>query len=614
MGIFSTLTAMKDGIKAVIYPNTTKAIKAKFHQPLLLDIVSTLWPKAERLKVNVDDSTDEYLEDKVVAGTGVSLAVLDSGGVKTLEISSPSTNTDESVKVSSDDTTASYLENKFTAGDNINITTLNPGANETLELSVTLPALDVFYVDSNNPNPGTGSILDPYQTIDDAVDAVDLQVSRVSVVIRGGSYTVTKNMWKDANFVFEQGCIVTGSLGVGIDALFDQVEEGTSTYAPDVYGQIQYTATGKGFYKTADQASSIRSNVIVSFSILDVTDALPIYLGQGPYPGGGTQTFNIYGSKEGNRGEIILRGTGSNPSFKTKLNGAAQFTIRNIFFNDQSSTNAVGTAIMEIGDQPFGPTDVIDCKFQVNAGLSNPKDYYILLEGVGDGFTIDGIESSNNLQSQALTVIKILGTTPSTSLQLRNISIYNTNPGAGSYFISGGTPDFIMSNIFSTLPFDGAIGDYINETSSGLITVDGVSYVPNSDLRQLTQTAPTVASQYANKQYVDDSVLKPTTTTTTSTANLGFDVDTISQASVTAQAAALQIDAPTGAPVDGQEIRYRIKDDNAGPYLIDWNTAAAFNNTGVAPANTVANKNVYVRAIYDANTSLYDIVETIVLT
>lgn len=454
----------------------------------------------ELVKVNNSDSTAAFLDAKITGGTNVTVAVVDTFGVKTLDISS--TDTDESVKVSATDTTAQYLGDKLVAGDSIALNLLNGGGVETYEVALDLTTLDLFYVDSNNTG-GTGSILDPFETIDDAVDAVDAAVSRVTVVIRGGSYTVTKNMWKDANFVFERGTIVNGSsLGVGINALFDQVEEGTSTYAPDVFGQVQYTSNGKGFYNTADQTSVIRNPIRVSFDTLDVTSALPIYLGQGPYPSG-TQVFNIAGNRDGNRGEIILRGTGSHPHFKTKLNGAAQFIIKNIFFNDQTSANSAGTGIVEIGDQPFGFTDTVDNKFQINASLAAPKNYYILLEGVGDGFLIDGMESSNNLQNQSLTAIKILGTTPSTALQLRNVSLFNTNLGAGSYFISGSNPDFIMSNILSTMPFDGAVTNYINEASSGDITVAGITYIPNGDLRQITQIAPTLPEQYVNKDYVD---------------------------------------------------------------------------------------------------------------
>ncbi len=49
----------------------------------------------------------------------------------------PAKDNDEKVKASSADTTADYLENKLTAGSNIVLTKLNPGADEEIEISST---------------------------------------------------------------------------------------------------------------------------------------------------------------------------------------------------------------------------------------------------------------------------------------------------------------------------------------------------------------------------------------------------------------------------------------------------------------------------------------------
>jgi hypothetical protein len=254
----------------------------------------------------------------------------------------------------------------------------------------------------------------------------------------------------------------------------------------------------------------------------------------------------------------------------------------------------------------------------ISAVGSDEKDNFIILRGGGDGFGVDGLEIIGN-QINA-NVINIQATGGFSGFFFRNVlvDIWNNvtigDVGTNKLMTKGaGVPEFLMSNVISNAPFDGNIEDFIDEGSSGYITIGGVSYVPNSDLQQVTQTAPTLPAQYSNKQYVDNSVLKKPSQTVATTSNLGFNVDNTFQSSITALAVALTIDAPTGSPVDGQEIRYRIK-DNGVSRTIDWNTAGVFNNTGIAPASTTINKNTYVRAIYDANTSLYDIVETIVLT
>src|SRR3989304_5413016 len=64
-------------------------------------------------------------------GDGVSDVINEGGGKATVVISGAG----DQVKVSSDDTTRDYLEAKIVAGTNITVTTLNPGGSEQLEIS-----------------------------------------------------------------------------------------------------------------------------------------------------------------------------------------------------------------------------------------------------------------------------------------------------------------------------------------------------------------------------------------------------------------------------------------------------------------------------------------------
>ena len=73
--------------------------------------------------------------DTVVAGTGISITT-NPNGSKTITNTGVVVDADK-VKVSSTDTTANYLENKILAGSNISITKENSGANEDLKIAVT---------------------------------------------------------------------------------------------------------------------------------------------------------------------------------------------------------------------------------------------------------------------------------------------------------------------------------------------------------------------------------------------------------------------------------------------------------------------------------------------
>ena len=123
----------------------------------------------KRVLVSSDDTTEGYLEDKVVQGNNVTITVLNDGGNEQLQITASGvgggsgvsdhgflTGLDDNdhpqyalsghghadtdtkqVLVSSNDTTEGYLEDKIVAGTNITVTTLNEGANETVEITST---------------------------------------------------------------------------------------------------------------------------------------------------------------------------------------------------------------------------------------------------------------------------------------------------------------------------------------------------------------------------------------------------------------------------------------------------------------------------------------------
>lgn len=96
------------------------------------------------------------------------------------------------------------------------------------------------------------------------------------------------------------------------------------------------------------------------------------------------------------------------------------------------------------------------------------------------------------------------------------------------------------------------------------------------------------------------------TQTTTSTATLTINADLQDLGVITAQAAALTIAAPTGTPIQGQKLIFRIK-DNGTARAITWN--AIFRVIGVTlPTTTVINKTTYVGCIYNSTDTKWDVV------
>lgn len=91
---------------------------------------------------------------------------------------------------------------------------------------------------------------------------------------------------------------------------------------------------------------------------------------------------------------------------------------------------------------------------------------------------------------------------------------------------------------------------------------------------------------------------------TTSTSTLTPDA-TSYQFNLTAQAAALLIDEPTGTPIDGQAMMFRVK-DNGTARAITWDSV--YRAVGVTlPTTTVMSKVLYVGAKWNAAESVWDV-------
>jgi len=100
--------------------------------------------------------------------------------------------------------------------------------------------------------------------------------------------------------------------------------------------------------------------------------------------------------------------------------------------------------------------------------------------------------------------------------------------------------------------------------------------------------------------------IDPRVTSTTSASSLTPSVATADIYAYTALAANLTINAPTGTPVDGDKLMFRIL-DNGTSRTLTWN--ATYTAIGVTlPTATTINKMVYVGCIYNAANTRWDVV------
>ena len=100
--------------------------------------------------------------------------------------------------------------------------------------------------------------------------------------------------------------------------------------------------------------------------------------------------------------------------------------------------------------------------------------------------------------------------------------------------------------------------------------------------------------------------IDPRVVSTTTATTLTPDVSAADQYAYTALASGLTINAPTGTPVDGDKLIFRIL-DNGTPRALTWNATYTVIGT-ILPTTTTASKMTYVGCIYNAANTRWDVV------
>jgi hypothetical protein len=202
----------------------------------------------------------------------------------------------------------------------------------------------------------------------------------------------------------------------------------------------------------------------------------------------------------------------------------------------------------------------------------------ITISATGSGGTVTSVTGSSPVVSSG-------GTTPAISLAANYGD--TLNPYASK------TANFILA-----AP-DGAAGA---PTFRGLVAAD----VPTLNQNTTGNAATATTATNVSGGLVSSSRINPRASSTTSTSSITPDISSFDQYAVTAQAATLTINAPTGTPVDGNKLIFRIL-DNGTSQTLSWN--ATYTVIGVTlPTTTTINKMTYVGCIYNAANTRWDVI------
>ena len=161
----------------------------------------------------------------------------------------------------------------------------------------------------------------------------------------------------------------------------------------------------------------------------------------------------------------------------------------------------------------------------------------------------------------------------------------NWEVGLGTYSTTGPTLTRTIilssSNSNTAVTFSGTVNVFVTYPASYAITTENVQTLTNKRI-------------------------DPRVVSAASASSLTPSIATADIYAYTALAAGLTINAPTGTPVDGDKLTFRLL-DNGTARALTWN--ATYTVIGVTlPTTTVANKTTYVGCIYNANNTRWDVI------
>ena len=164
-----------------------------------------------------------------------------------------------------------------------------------------------------------------------------------------------------------------------------------------------------------------------------------------------------------------------------------------------------------------------------------------------------------------------------------------------------------VTSVAATVPsFLSVSGSPITTSGTLAITLSGTALpIANGGTGATTLAGASIAT-YTGTETLTNKRIDPRVTSAASASSLTPSVATADVYAYTALAAGLTINAPTGTPVDGDKLMFRLL-DNGTSRSLTWD--ATYTVIGVTlPTATTISKTTYVGCIYNANNTRWDVI------
>jgi len=172
--------------------------------------------------------------------------------------------------------------------------------------------------------------------------------------------------------------------------------------------------------------------------------------------------------------------------------------------------------------------------------------------------------------------------------------------------VAGGGSGTVTS-VAATVPaFLSVAGSPITTSGTLAITLSGTALpIANGGTGATTLAGASIAT-YSGTETLTNKRIDPRVTSAASASSLTPDISASDVYAFTALAAGLTINAPTGTPLDGDKLIFRLL-DNGTSRALTWN--ATYTVIGVTlPTATTISKTTYVGCIYNANNTRWDVI------